>query len=369
MSGHSLRVMSVVGARPQFVKAAVVRRALRDAGIDEMLVHTGQHYDDRMSAAFFRELAIGEPEVQLGIGSATHGEQTGRMLAELERIMIERTPDRVLVYGDTNSTLAGALAASKLGIPVDHVEAGLRSYDRDMPEEQNRIVADHLADSLFCPTRKAVENLAGEGIVEGVQLVGDVMLDLALAVRDAALCAALPEGLVSGGFFVTTLHRASNTDDETRLGALIEALRVVSRDVATVALPAHPRLRARLEASGIDAAGLFLMEPAGYAEMQTLILHARGVITDSGGVQKEAFFHGVRCLTLRDTTEWPETVDAGMNELVPEPAALLAAARGCAGRMEVPAEALEEFGGGRAGERIAQAVAEAGNSRRRWRND
>ncbi len=359
--------MSILGARPQFVKAAVVSRALRSAGIEETLVHTGQHYDDRMSAAFFRELSIGEPDIQLGIGSGTHGEQTGRMLRALENVMREMEPSRVVIYGDTNSTIAGALAAAKLCIPVDHVEAGLRSYDRDMPEEQNRIVADHLSDLLFCPTRVAVDNLSREGVTHGVQLVGDVMLDLALVVRQAALCAQPPQGLASGEFFTTTLHRASNTDDPVRLRSLVQALREVSAGVGPVVLPVHPRLRRRLDEAGIDTDGIVTTEPAGYTEMQTLILHSRGVITDSGGVQKEALFHGVRCITLRDTTEWPETVDAGMNTLVQDPAGILAAARGCAGRIGSPPEILNAFGGGVAGERIAAAISAAGSQRRRWR--
>ena len=369
MSEGPLRVMSIVGARPQFVKAAVVSRALRSSGVEETLVHTGQHYDDRMSAAFFRELSIGEPDIQLGIGSGTHGEQTGRMLGALENVMRELEPSRVVIYGDTNSTLAGALAAAKLGIPVDHVEAGLRSYDRDMPEEQNRIVADHLSDLLFCPTQVAVDNLSREGVTDGVQLVGDVMLDLALSVREAALCATPPEGLASGEFFTTTLHRASNTDDPVRLRMLIDALSEASAAVGPVLLPVHPRLRSRLDEAGIETDGIVITEPAGYMEMQSLILHSRGVITDSGGVQKEALFHGVRCITLRDSTEWPETIAAGMNTLVHNPAGIVAAAHDCAGRTGSPAEILEAFGGGFAGERIAAAISTSGTQRRRWRRE
>jgi UDP-N-acetylglucosamine 2-epimerase len=367
MTQKALTVITIVGARPQFIKAAVVSRALSDAGIRELLVHTGQHYDDSMSAAIFRDVALRAPDVQLDIGSGTHGEQTGRMVAALERVIADAAPDRVLVYGDTNSTLAGALAAAKMSVPVDHVEAGLRSFDRDMPEELNRILADQLSDVLYCPTQVAVDNLAQEGIVDGVHLVGDVMLDLALAIRDAALCGPLPAAVSAGEYFVATVHRASNTDDAARLRMLIDGLRAVASHVAPVLLPVHPRLRHRLDAAGIDTGGLLCSDPVGYAEMQTLLLHSRGVITDSGGVQKEALFHGIRCITLRDSTEWPETVEAGMNTLVDDAGALLIAARGCAGRVETPPAVLEAFGGGRAGDRIAELILQVGTSRRRWR--
>lgn len=361
-------VVSVIGARPQFIKAAIVSRALRSAGVSEVLVHTGQHYDDRLSDLFFRELGLPTPDRHLGVGSAAHGEQTGRMVAALETVIQEVQPERVLVYGDTNSTVAGALAAAKLQVALDHVEAGLRSFDRDMPEEINRVVTDHVADLLFCPTHTAVRNLAREGIRQGVHLVGDVMLDLALETRDQARLVPLPKDVEEGEFFLATVHRASNTDEPVRLRNLMDTLGRVSRDVAPVILPAHPRLRSRLEAAHIDPDGVRLLEPVGYLEMQGLIQRARGVITDSGGVQKEALFHGTRCLTLRDSTEWVESVEAGLNELLGDRLeALPEAAARCRDRSPVPEAVLEQFGGGRAGERLAKLVAEAGGRRHRWR--
>jgi UDP-N-acetylglucosamine 2-epimerase len=362
-----VRVLTVVGARPQFIKAAIVSRALRDAGIEELLVHTGQHYDDRLSDIFFRELGLAAPTFHLGIGSAAHGAQTGRMVAEIEKVLEAERPDRVLVFGDTNSTLAGALAAAKLQMPVDHVEAGLRSYDRDMPEEVNRVVADHLCDQLFCPTQTAVVQLEREGITAGVLFVGDVMLDLAVGARQAALDRPLPEGLRSGGYFVATIHRPTNTDDPSRLRSIMETFESVGREVAPVVLPVHPRLAA---SSGMSrpADGVVCIEPVGYLAMQSLVLHARGVLTDSGGLQKEALFHGVPCITLRDTTEWPESVDAGLNVLAGNGLGdVHALAERCSGRRDVPAKVLEAFGGANAGQRIAAAVAEAGTARRRWR--
>jgi UDP-N-acetylglucosamine 2-epimerase len=360
-------VLSVVGARPQFIKAAVVSSALVEAGVTEILVHTGQHYDERLSEIFFVQLGLRAPDHHLGIGSASHGEQTGRMLAELERVIERVRPDRVLVYGDTNSTLAGALAAAKMHVPVDHVEAGLRSFDRSMPEEVNRVLTDHVSDQLLCPTGTAVRNLEREGIREGVVHAGDVMLDLALRAREAALATPLPDGIEEGAYFLATVHRPANTDDPSRLAAVMEALAAVGRAVAPVVLPAHPRLAARLGGVGF-AHGVHITEPAGYLEMQGLILRARGVITDSGGVQKEAMFHGVRCLTLRDSTEWVESLEAGMNVLLgDELLRLVEAAAACAGRAETPRPILDAFGGGEAGARIAEVVREAGRERRRWR--
>ena len=363
-----MRVLTVVGARPQFIKAAIVSCALRDAGIDELLVHTGQHYDDLLSDVFFRELGLGTPNVHLGIGSAPHGEQTGRMVSELERVIVRERPDRVLVFGDTNSTLAGALAAAKLHVPVDHVEAGLRSYDRDMPEEVNRLVTDHLSDLLFCPTRTAVAQLKREGITKGVSLVGDVMLDLALRMREAALRCPLPGGLKSHEYFIATIHRPANTDDPARLGAILEQLEGLGTDALPVVLPMHPRLVHALGDRRLGD-GIRPMPPLGYLDMQGLVLRARCVLTDSGGLQKEALFHGVPCITLRDTTEWPESVDAGLNVLVGdrlEDIATIAAS--VDGHRSVPAGVLEEFGGGLAGPRIAEHIGAAGSTRRRWRD-
>lgn len=362
-----MRVLSVVGARPQFIKSAVVSRALADARVDEVLVHTGQHYDVQMSDVFFRELQLRQPDHHLGIGSGSHGDQTGRMLGALERVMHGVAPDRVLVYGDTNSTLAGALAAAKLGLPVDHVEAGLRSHDRDMPEEINRVLTDHVSDQLFCPTPTAVENLAAEGIVDGVSHTGDVMLDLALETRHLAVRRPLPPGIAAGGFFLATIHRASNTDDAGRLREVIDALDDVACGVADVVLPTHPRLSRALERSGVHPRRVRLVDPIGYLEMQGLLLHARGVITDSGGVQKEALFHGRRCLTIRDSTEWVESLIDGMNELVGDELATLAAHAARLDTTLAPSPViLDAFGGGRAGSRIAAAVVARGSARRRW---
>jgi UDP-GlcNAc3NAcA epimerase len=363
-----VRVVTVVGARPQFIKAAIVSRALREAGVDELLVHTGQHYDDRLSDLFFRELGLSAPRFHLGIGSGTHGAQTGRMVAEVEKVLKAEQPDRVLVVGDTNSTLAGALAAAKLHIGVDHVEAGLRSFDRDMPEEVNRVLTDHLSDMLFCPTRTAVTQLESEGIVEGVRFVGDVMLDMAVEAREQALRRALPDDVRVGEYFVATIHRPANTDDPARLQAILDVFETVGRDVAPVVLAIHPRLAASLSSGRPASDGVVCIDPVGYIEMQGLVLRARGVLTDSGGLQKEALFHGVPCITLRDTTEWPESVAAGLNTLAGNGLSeVRLLAERCSGRRSIPDGVLDAFGGGCAGGRIAEAVVSAGSSRRRWR--
>jgi UDP-GlcNAc3NAcA epimerase len=318
----TLKILSVVGARPQFVKAATVSRALRRArGMREVLVHTGQHYDRNLSGIFFRELDIPEPDVNLGIGSGGHGAQTGRMLEALERVIARERPACVMVYGDTNSTLAGALAAAKLRVPIAHVEAGLRSYNRAMPEELNRVVADHAADLLFAPTRAAVANLRREGIPAGrIVLTGDVMYDAALYYGGKAGRASrvLDElELRRDGYVLATVHRAENTDDRARLLALFEALRRLARDLPVV-VPVHPRTRKALARAGWrGAGGLKLIEPVGYLDMVCLERSARLIATDSGGVQKEAYFYSVPCVTLRAETEWVELVAAGWNRLVP----------------------------------------------------
>ena len=315
------RIVTVVGARPQFIKAAAVSRALRaEPGMEEILVHTGQHYDENMSNVFFEELDIPKPDYHLGIGSGTHGSQTGRMLEVIERVLLDERPDRVLVYGDTNSTLAGALAAAKLHVPVDHVEAGLRSFNRHMPEEINRVLTDHASDLLFAPTDAAVENLRREGIAEHrVQLVGDVMYDAALyygakAERQSRVLEQL--SLRSKGYILATVHRAENTDDPARLHAIFDGLECVAQDMPVV-LPLHPRTRRCLSLLRIKAASINLIEPVGYLEMVMLEKNAAVIATDSGGVQKEAFFYRVPCVTLRDETEWVETVDSGWNHLIP----------------------------------------------------
>jgi UDP-GlcNAc3NAcA epimerase len=317
-------IAHVVGARPQFVKAAPVSRALASEGLGETLIHTGQHYDWAMSAAFFEGLDLPEPAHNLEIGSAGHGAQTGRMLEALESVFLDLTPDVVLVHGDTNSTLAGALAATKLHIPVAHVEAGLRSYNRRMPEEINRVVTDHVSTILFAPTERAVANLIGEGITDGVVRTGDVMYDLALEMGEAIdreSAGVLDSfGLASGGFALTTIHRPENTDDPARWGQLLQGLEQVAASLPVV-WPVHPR--AQEQVSGYVAPGVMLVDPQPYLTTQVLVRHAKVVITDSGGLQKEAAFHGTPCVTYRDQTEWVELVEAGVNMLSPPDAVAL----------------------------------------------
>lgn len=363
-SPKRLRVLTVVGARPQFVKCAVVSRVLRRHH-DEILVHTGQHYDDAMSARFFRQLEIPAPDKNLEIHGGHHGDMTGRMLIALEAAMLEVKPDVVLVYGDTNSTLAGGLAAAKLGITVAHVEAGLRSFNRRMPEELNRVVTDHLSDLLFAPTAHAVELLKAEGVTKGVHNVGDVMLDSVLLAQKKARDLVPFDGLrTSVGlrpaepYAVSTLHRAENTDDTTRLSRLLRGL--ASLPIAVV-LPLHPRTRKIIDSdpalAALMAPTIRVVEPLGYLEMLRLVDGADLVLTDSGGLQKEAFFLGVRCVTLRDETEWVETVRAGANALSGADTAKiteLAAAALAKGRL--PAGAATEFGDGAAGERIVELL-------------
>jgi UDP-GlcNAc3NAcA epimerase len=318
-----MKIVSVVGARPQFIKAAAVSRVLRQAaGVTEVLVHTGQHYDEDMSAIFFEELEIPEADYNLGIGSGPHGAQTGKMLEQIEQTVVREHADRVLVYGDTNSTLAGALAAAKLRIPVAHVEAGLRSFNRAMPEETNRVLTDHVSDLLFAPTEAAVANLKQEGIPAAwIHLVGDVMYDVALhyARKAEARSDVLARlSLTRGEYVLATVHRAENTDDPQRLATIFGALEELAKQTRVV-IPLHPRTRQALDALGARRApsGLRIIGPVGYLDMVALEKHARLIVTDSGGVQKEAFFHGVPCVTLRAETEWVELVAAGWNCLAP----------------------------------------------------
>jgi len=326
-----LKIVSIVGARPQFVKAAVVSKAVRAFGLNEILVHTGQHYDANMSRVFFEELEIPEPDYNLEIGSSLHGDQTGRMLQSIEAVLLKEKPHIVQVYGDTNSTLAGSLAASKLHIPVAHVEAGLRSFNRRMPEEINRIVADHISDLLFTPTKTADENLLREGVSKGVHRVGDVMYDAVLhyrqlAVKKSGILTRI--GMQPKGFALVTIHRAENTDDSNRLRNILAALQSLAAEMPVV-FPVHPRTRKILESStgllpGNAASGkLFLIEPVSYLDMLVLESESRVILTDSGGVQKEAFFFGTPCVTLRPETEWVETVEAGWNTLSDDNAALI----------------------------------------------
>jgi UDP-N-acetylglucosamine 2-epimerase len=312
-----MKIVTIVGARPQFIKAAAVSRALRPRH-REVLVHTGQHYDYSMSGVFFEGLELPAPDVNLGVGSGLHGAQTGTMLAGIEGIMLAERPDWALVYGDTNSTLAGALAASKLHLPVAHVEAGLRSFNRSMPEEINRVVADHLSDRLLCPSQTAVDNLAREGISRHVHLVGDVMLD----VLNWAKQRAAPQGpatlkrlgLEERRYVLATVHRSENTDQAPRLSGIMGALNAIPEPVL---FPVHPRARKALAAAGLAVKPhVRLVEPLGYFEMLVVASSARLILTDSGGVQKEAYWLGVPCVTLREETEWIETVQAGWNVLV-----------------------------------------------------
>lgn len=311
------RILTIIGARPQFIKASVVSKAIQKTdGVQEILLHTGQHFDANMSAVFFEQLGIPRPDVQLDIHGGFHGEMTGRMLAEIEQAILQHKPDRVLVYGDTNSTLAGALAAAKLHIPVAHIEAGLRSFNMRMPEEINRILTDQVSDLLFCPTDTAVRNLANEGFAHKpaqVLQVGDVMQDAALFF--AARAAAPTNFELPAGFILTTLHRAENTDDPKRLRSIVAALNQLHASVAPVVLPLHPRTRKVIAELGLEL-NVHLIDPVGYFEMIWLLEHAGLVLTDSGGVQKEAFFFGKACVTLRDQTEWVELIEAGVNELV-----------------------------------------------------
>ncbi len=311
------RILTIVGARPQFIKAAPVSHALAASGLVEILVHTGQHFDALMSDVFFDELAIPKPAYNLEVNSLGHGAMTGRMLEKLEMTILAEEPSMVLVYGDTNSTVAGALAAAKLNIPVAHVEAGLRSFNRRMPEEVNRVVTDHVSTLLLCPTATAVANLATEGVTEGVHAVGDVMYDSTIAAiarsQERNTILATHE-LAAGTYAVATIHRAENTDDPVRFATIMSWLEAAGRD-GIVVMPIHPRTRKLMAERGIAPAGVRLIDPLGYLDMTQLVHHARAVFTDSGGLQKEAYFHRVPCVTLRDETEWVETVEAGWNRL------------------------------------------------------
>jgi UDP-GlcNAc3NAcA epimerase len=321
-----MRVVSVVGARPQFVKAGVLSRRLRTRH-REILVHTGQHYDHEMSEVFFEELGIPPPDHNLGVGSGSHGGQTGLMLERIEKVLLAEQPQVVIVYGDTNSTLAGALAAAKLHIPVAHVEAGLRSFNRRMPEEINRVLTDQLSDLLFCPSEVAKTNLAAEGITSGVHIVGDIMVDAIYTFGERArsrtgLLDRL--GILPHRYFLATVHRAENTDDPSRLRAILEAF---TRLPLPVVFPVHPRTKSRLrDLAGAAPDGVIQVEPVGYLDMLMLQSHAVAVLTDSGGMQKEAYCLGTPCVTLREATEWIETVEAGWNRVCGvDPVRILAA--------------------------------------------
>jgi UDP-GlcNAc3NAcA epimerase len=349
-----MKVLTVVGARPQFIKAAAVSRVLRSMpGVQEILLHTGQHYDENMSAVFFDELSIPEPDHHLGVGSGTHAVQTGHMLAGIEKVLMQEKPDWTLVYGDTNSTLAGALASVKLHIPVAHVEAGLRSFNRVMPEEINRVVTDHVADLLFAPTRTAVAHLKNEGLEGVTRFTGDVMYDSVLFYRDQVLKG---DGLYSvrdipQEYFLATIHRAENTDNIKNLTGILDAFSSIR---GKIVLPIHPRTRKILTSNFTLPSNLIIIDPVGYLEMLWLTMHAVKVLTDSGGLQKEAYFLAKPCITLRTETEWVETVHDGWNIITgTDPRRIVAAAEAT-----LPAALRrDEFGNGKAALIISELLA------------
>jgi UDP-N-acetylglucosamine 2-epimerase len=348
-----LKIVSIVGARPQFVKAAALSRAIRREH-HEVIVHTGQHYDAQLSDVFFDELGLARPDHHLGVGSGPHGWQTGLALQRIEPVLERERPGWVLVFGDTNSTLAGALAAAKLRLPLAHVEAGLRSFNRAMPEEINRIVADHCADLLFCPTRTAVDHLTNEGLGERARLTGDVMYDSLL--QHAELSegrSAIMErlGLERGGYLLVTVHRPSNTDDQPALERILDALAALDLPVV---FPMHPRAKLALASGDLETpANVRAIEPVGYLEMLALEQHAAVVLTDSGGVQKEAYLLSVPCVTLREETEWPETLEGGWNVLAGNDSRRIVDAARRPRPDTAPAPA---FGDGHAAERIVELL-------------
>ena len=362
-AGKHLKILSIVGARPQFIKAAVVSKAiLENDKIQEVILHTGQHYDKMMSQIFFDQMKIPKPKYNLQVGSGTHGHTTGQMLSGIERVILEERPDWVLVYGDTNSTLAGALAASKLHIPVAHVEAGLRSFNKRMPEEINRVLTDHVSSLLFCPTTTAVKNIKNEGINKGIHHVGDVMYDAALlfgsiAEQQSDILTRLQ--LLPDFYYLATVHRAENTDDPKRLIGIFEAFNRIATKECPIILPLHPRTRAALLrhhlASLVDehSAGdagiatknkyLRLICPVSFLDMVMLEKHATVILTDSGGIQKEAYFHSIPCVTLREETEWTETVEVGWNHLVGSDTKLICR---CVRSSSTEKKMIEEYGKG-----------------------
>lgn len=367
-----MKILTILGARPQFIKAAAISRAIRNHNnknlnltIEEIIVHTGQHFDANMSDVFFEELGIPKPDYNLGIASLGHGAMTGRMLEGIETIIQKEAPDWMLVYGDTNSTLAGALAAAKLHIPIAHIEAGLRSFNMAMPEEINRVLTDRISKVLFCPTQVALNNLSAEGYpfalpgkkIQQIFNVGDVMYDVTLFYQQRAkeTVSLAKWGLLEGKYVLCTLHRAENTDDPQRLESILSALREISRS-CTVVLPLHPRTRNLLFSTGrqhlLDK--LLLLEPIPYLEIQRLEVGARAILTDSGGIQKEAYFHKVPCITLRDETEWIETVSSGWNVLTGAAAKHIVTAFNCA---SVPATAPLFYGDGTSAARIVEHLA------------
>jgi UDP-GlcNAc3NAcA epimerase len=361
-----MKIVTIIGARPQFIKAATVSRALRQhEDVREVLVHTGQHFDDNMSEVFFREMGIPDPAYHLGIHGGTHGKMTGQMLEKIEEVLLAEKPDWVLVYGDTNSTLAGALAAVKLHIPLAHVEAGLRSYNRRMPEEINRVLTDHASDLLFAPTLQAVDNLTKEGLdAQKIRRVGDVMCDAAKyfsAQAESGSKVLERLQLSSKSYVLATLHRAENTEDAGRLSDLLACLNSAAEEMPVV-LPLHPRTQQAIERMGLAqklSSGIKLIEPVGYLDMVMLEMHARVVATDSGGVQKEAYFHRTPCITLREETEWVELVDSGWNVLAGRDVVKFKAAFRAALDKRLPEWSADLYGDGHAAEDILRQLISA----------
>ena len=365
-----LKLVTVVGARPQFIKAAAVSRAIvehngkfPDSTLEEKIVHTGQHYDENMSKVFFDELEIPRPDCNLGVGSGTHGEQTGNMLEKIEQVLVREKPGLVIVYGDTNSTLAGALAAAKLNIPVAHVEAGLRPFNRRMPEEINRVLADHVSGLLFCPTEAAVKNLANEGISKGVYQVGDVMYDSILfyAKKAKTVERKILErlDLHSKSYYLATVHRAENTDNIKRLRSIFEGFNNISASECPTLVPLHPRTKKKLSEPGLLCSNCVrLIEPVSYLEMIALEQNARAILTDSGGIQKEAYWFKVPCITLREETEWVETVQSGWNVIVGADEQSIIKAVSGADKLQVVSQGTM-YGNGDAGNRICEIISDS----------
>lgn len=350
-----MHVLSVVGARPQFVKLAPVARAASRAGVDHTIVHTGQHYDELLSDVFFSEFGIPDPDVHLGVGSGMHGAQTGEMIAALERELDRLRPDWVLVYGDTNSTLAAAVAAVKLHLPIAHLEAGLRSFNRKMPEEHNRVLTDHASDLLLAPTARALEHLEREGLAGRTVVVGDVMTDILRLTQEATGRAGSGTldrlDVATGEYFVATIHRAENTDDHGRLGAILNALSRIDRRVLLIA---HPRLRHKAQAGGLalEQGNVRVHDPLSYTQLVEIVSHARGVITDSGGLQKEAFVLRVPTTTVRAETEWTETLEGGWNVLAPDASRIVEAVN----RVPPSPTHSQPYGDGHASDRVMEQL-------------
>ncbi len=351
-----MKVITVLGARPQFIKAAPVSRAIREK-VDEIIIHTGQHYDANMSDIFFEELHIPKPDYHLGVGSGNHGKQTGEMLTKIEEIVLKEKPDYLMVYGDTNSTLAGALVAAKLHIPVIHIEAGLRSFNKEMPEEINRIMTDHVSEFLFCPTNTAVQNLENENITHNVFNIGDVMYDAVLYNQELAKIQSKileTNELTAKNYHLITIHRAENTDDLQKMKNILEAF---SKIEDLKVWPIHPRTKHKLESYGISlesVPNLKVIEPVGYLDMITLEANAKKIVTDSGGVQKEAYFMKVPCVTIREQTEWVETLLGEANILTGTDVDKILAAV----EKNVQPEYQSVFGDGKASEKITELISQ-----------